>query len=514
MDVHRITPRLVFVGTLLSLGAISCNANAQESSERITDTPRSELLEWFSGPSSIESVISTSDQSNFLKSTAFGSQAETQSPQAPTPPIPPGVSVNPQVPAAPGLSGHSMTPPAINSPTPYPTAPVEQLPMDATQGGVGLPPAIVPPPAAVETPVPADPVQLTPSAATPTPGLLASPFESQSQAPASNGVVGGYCQGGCSTGQCSTGGCGPCNTQSCFEPSLCDQPCSGWTASVGALFLTRNNPNRLPMFIDTTTPTRRMDASNFNFGMQTGLEASVTKHRALGNWDYEFRYFGIDDWDSLQSLRFDGSPIQINNNPPTFISGPRRAVSRYSSELQNFEWNLKRQIADSTRFVFGFRHLQLNEQLATRFRSLAVPAISTEDYVVNTRNRLYGLQVGFDRTLAGGACYCLEAYGRLGAYANDSRQRSQLINYLDTVRTFTTEDRDTGFSLVNEVGLRTRYRLCKNANFVAGYRGLWVNDVALASDQISQTNFAGGSNLDNSGRAFYHGGTIGLEVRF
>jgi hypothetical protein len=269
------------------------------------------------------------------------------------------------------------------------------------------------------------------------------------------------------------------------------------------------------LIFDPLGSGQAIDGSNFSFGLQTGFEGTAVRHRAFGDWDFETRYFGIEDWSALQSQRFDGNPIAISNTPPTFVSGPRRVVSRYSSDIHNFEWNLKKPVGNGMNFLIGVRHLQLNEKLNTRFTSLLTPPISTEDYRINTTNRLYGLQAGLSKALCSDCSYCFEIYGKAGVFANDSQQQSSLVNFLDPIVEFGINDRDTQVSFVGELGLRYTYNLCENVNFIAGYRGLWVDGVSLASDQIPSTNFAGiSSNIDNSGEVFYHGGTFGVEFRF
>ncbi len=503
-----ITTTAVLVGAL-ALAPTFGHAQVGDATGQNTATSQVELKRWFLEPSQIDEVIRTSDETNFLKAASFAPQSGSRNLQPPTPPAASPGSTLPLPPVAPQTDPPQVpaeilpTPPSpiaeghtVPSPTTVP--PVQSRPVPSLPAYPGTTQSATPQ---------VDSATASPASAQPSFINNAYPMPSQFNAGA-----------GCSTGQCGTPTCGgQCGT-SCRRspPSLCDRGCRNWTISTGALFLFRSRPNRQPLVFDPLGSGQAIDGSNFSFGLQTGFEGTAIRHRAFGDWDFETKYFGIEDWSALQSQRFDGNPIGISNTPPTFVSGPRQVTSRYSSDIHNFEWNLKKPVGNGMNFLIGVRHLQLNEKLNTRFTSLLTPPISTEDYRINTTNRLYGLQAGFSKALCSDCAYCLEVYGKAGVFANDSEQRSSLVNFLDTgVVEFGMNDRDTQLAFIGEIGLRYTYNLCDNVNFVTGYRGLWVDGVTLASDQVPSTNFAGiSSNIDNSGEVFYHGATAGVEFRF
>lgn len=297
------------------------------------------------------------------------------------------------------------------------------------------------------------------------------------------------------------------------ELTLCDRGCRDWTMELGALALVRRRPDADILVHDPTDTSRRIDANDFSFNLQTGFEAAFTNHRGLNDvWDIETRFFRVHDWSASQSLRINSNPIPINNTPPTFVSGPRQIESRYSTDLQNLEWTLRRPIRRDLELLIGARAISIHEKLQTRLTSLLTPPISTEDYFVRTRNRLYGLQIGLSRSLVGDACQCVQVYGKLGAYVNQAEQRSALVNYLSPPVRFRIRQRDGQPAFVGELGIKAKWRLRENMSFVAGYRGLWVDGLALASEQVPRTNFSGVTNLNNDGSVFYHGGLLGLEI--
>lgn len=541
MLINRFMTAAVVV-VLLAVPQVDAQVNiVGNADDQLTTTSNHDLIRWFSDPARVNNVIRTSDETNFLRSASFRQfgqyQPQPQSQPQGNSPVPPqpadSVLTTPPVPtptapaAAPIQAAPSVAPPANQE-----TLPVPPSASSTSSEPLTSPQLVVPAPAATATtPVPSGGAPATQN------GLYY--FDSNSLGYGYTPMGSGSDSGGCASGTCSptspfqVGSSGPaCGPQlfgnqcgsSCGNQcgsscggcgTLCDRGCNNWTFQTGALFLFRTRPNSQQIVVDPLAPGQVLDANNFSFGLQTGIELSATRHRAIGDWDFETRYFGIEDWSALQSRLFTGNPIQLGTAVPTFVSGPRRVISRYSSDLHNFEWNLTKPLGKGNRFLVGARHLQLNERLMTRMTSTLDPPVSTEDLDVSTRNRLYGLQVGLARTFCGNGCYCFEAYGKSGIYANDASQRSSLVNFLDPVLEFPQSARETELSFVHELGLRYRYRLCKNANFYTGYRGIWVQNVALASDQVSSINFAGlGSTLDTQSDVFYHGGVFGVEILF
>ncbi len=424
-------------------------------------------------------------------------------------------------------------PPRVVSEEPKKTTPAKEAPVPADPGQDPTPAAAAP--AATATPA------TTPAVAVPRTVAPSTVF-----VPANSQWIGGACPtGNCETASspvtgvpgsgftewsttptygamtdCYSGSCS-CQGTSCSTPcqsgcqSLCDRRGRSWTYEIGALVMHRSRPDQNLLVLDPLNPgSNNLNANDFNFGPTVGIEGAITVHNVFPNWSSEVRYFGIDDWSDTVSGSILGNPVQINNDPGTFISGPRFVDSGYSTELHNVEWNLSRGTGFGN-WLVGLRYIQLNDQLHTRFTSLAVPRVSTEDYRVSTRNRLYGPQIGFNKSLLSGACYCFEAFAKGGIFVRDSSHRSSLVNFRDAgTVTFSRRDRENDFSYVGEIGLRGSYQICRNMSVFAAYRGLWIEDVALASDQVTRNNFAPGAVTYDDGDIFFHGGTFGIEFWF
>jgi hypothetical protein len=67
---------------------------------------------------------------------------------------------------------------------------------------------------------------------------------------------------------------------------------------------------------------------------------------------------------------------------------------------------------------------------------------------------------------------------------------------------------------VGEAGISVRYCFCENLAVRGDYRAVWVDGVALASEQINATNYLDFSGAATSGDVFYHGSFLGLEYTY
>jgi hypothetical protein len=68
-------------------------------------------------------------------------------------------------------------------------------------------------------------------------------------------------------------------------------------------------------------------------------------------------------------------------------------------------------------------------------------------------------------------------------------------------------------SFVGEIGINGGVRLTGCLALMVGYRMLWIDSVALVSDQLANTDFFDGEGYDGSGSVFYHGAFVGVDLR-
>jgi hypothetical protein len=292
-------------------------------------------------------------------------------------------------------------------------------------------------------------------------------------------------------------GCGP-NDDAGWGGSL-------WTVTADALLLERRDPAAVVWAENLADPTQRFDAADFHFGFQAGVDVSVARHLGCDS-TIEIRYFGIDAWNatSLTSTT-PGDLLQVNAAVPVFTLSGDAISTAYASQLHNTEINSLRRLNDRLSLLAGFRYTELDEHASATLVNSAVPFT----YDSATRNRLFGFQLGGQATLWN-QCgpFVLEACGKAGIFNNSAAQNSAVRTGLVTLP---ATGRDDCTAFIGEVGITGTCQLTDRLALRGGYRLLWIDGVALASDQLPVSDFANNAGFNGSGDAFYHGAFAGLE---
>ena len=193
-------------------------------------------------------------------------------------------------------------------------------------------------------------------------------------------------------------------------------------------------------------------------------------------------------------------------------------------------------------YLFGLRLIQMNESLDwhsqafPRERDL-FPGGGTRqafgEFSTRTRNSLVGFQVGGELTHERGR-FSVGLRGKAGPYINFSSQRKKVliedngyIFYDPTTATVVIrgssalgqksldvdhheEANDASIAFVGELGFFMHYHLHPNITLRAAYEGLWLNTVALATEQISLDPSEASRVVTGAGQ-FYQGGSVGVE---
>ncbi len=291
-------------------------------------------------------------------------------------------------------------------------------------------------------------------------------------------------------------------TSSCLN-SCCDVR---WTIRSGALILRREEPEAFAIFANGVGGAAVLDAQDYNFDSSGGVDFSATRH-----WNecdsLEVRYFGIDGWTANQASAFPASG-QLNTATPIFFNGFNALASSHGSELYSTEVNWRRQYFPNVALLAGFRYVELSEELRTQVTGVPGTAL----YNIDTDNQMYGFQIGGDVHLLSCQRLALEGLGKAGIYGNTGRHVS-VIEFPPANPVFGPSfDREKRTAFVGEIGLTGVYQLTNCLAVRGGYQLLWVNGVALATEQVAVTNFTTNSGIDASGDAFYHGALVSLEA--
>lgn len=291
-----------------------------------------------------------------------------------------------------------------------------------------------------------------------------------------------------------------------WTPRLTAQGLPGqWTFGADAVFVQRSRPDSLVLMQDALMPARNLNAGAFGFDFTTGWD--VTLERETDSGGLEARLLSIDGWDSA-STAIVGSPslVIINNVTSSSLSGVTSVDATYNSELLSAELNLRQQFSDDISLLGGFRYLELDEQFHAGLDAGMFPST----YDTFARNRLYGGQVGADATLWRRDRLTVEGLAKVGVFHNSGRQNTVFNTGLVVATAADTSDRA---AFLGELAFTANYWLTDRLTLRVSYDLLWLETVALASDQVPTTNFATSSGISPDGGAFYHGALVGLECR-
>jgi hypothetical protein len=276
-----------------------------------------------------------------------------------------------------------------------------------------------------------------------------------------------------------------------------------WTVKAGALILDRANPQPAILVEDTTNGDVIADARNFNFNWNGGVDVSAI--RKWGDCNaLEIRYFGIDGWRATQD--FTTSPIwNFPTNPPLFGLGLANVNAVYTSRLYNAEINLRHRSSDRIVWLAGFRWLELHENLDFDADFGGNEAIINW----NTDNHLYGGQLGADIRLVDRCKFAIDSVFKAGVYYNSADNTFGVTQEIPP--NFAAGQQREEVAFVGEIGLTAVYKWTEHVGLRAGYQLLWIDGVALASDQLGVTDVITASGIDSRGDAFYHGAMASID---
>ena len=334
-----------------------------------------------------------------------------------------------------------------------------------------------------------------------------------------------WCEPTCGIDSCDA--CG-CDGMGGGYANPCALPSDGyWKLRGGALFMQRSDPDDEPLI--TANPNLNpvvFSSGAFSFDFEPGYEIFAARGVGGTGTEIQLRYFAVDGWTDTHASQGSGFSFSLATRPPTGLVGfglnqpPTANLSgTYASNLYNYEFNVRQSVlSDSVGLLIGFRHLTLDEQLSING---SIPNFNTPfGSQTRTENNLFGLQLGGDlRTgfaLGSSSCVNFGSTILAGIYGADTKQQTSIpVTFLGGFNT-NANGRDGSLAFVGELSFDSSVRVGP-ASLFTEYRLMWIEGVALASDQIGATSFSPlspSSNINTSGGAFYHGLQVGLEFLF
>ncbi len=301
-----------------------------------------------------------------------------------------------------------------------------------------------------------------------------------------------------------------------------------YDASVEALYLQRENISRTVNFTSdgargTGDPNIVLSTDNLDFDETPGVRATVRYDIGPAS-EIEGVYTGVLYWkssadvtsstDNLFSVFSDfGGPALF----PGFSDTDQATYHsiEYSSGLQSVELNWRRDWMSSMwraygSCLLGVRYVQLGEN----FRHVTQGDDGEMDYRVNTENDLVGFQLGGDMWVCVAPGVSVGGDLKAGVYSNSADQSTRVVadSLLDTLRESAS---NYDVALVAESNLMVIYQVTPSLTLKAGYQFLFLDGVALATENFnSEPPFLGGPRdvfINDNGSALYHGALAGLE---
>ncbi len=257
--------------------------------------------------------------------------------------------------------------------------------------------------------------------------------------------------------------------------------------------------------------------------------------RALGDWyRLEALYSGSYSWGHTAAVRnVDANALAGTGNlfSPFSDFGNAGAINGldynelasigYTSDLDNFEFNLRRRIKVwpgpwAVSFLLGARVMRIEEQFAY-FTTANVPAAqgAINDVQVGTGNTLVGMQLGLQLQ------YMVVPRGWIDfeikgvIFANDADQNTFYRNVDENGVTTITRGAagEQATSYMGDLALMFIYQFTPTFTFRMGYNAMFLEGVAIASENFqSNVNLLrlGPAEIIHNGRVVYHGPTLGL----
>jgi hypothetical protein len=296
----------------------------------------------------------------------------------------------------------------------------------------------------------------------------------------------------------------PCSEE---DPNCFGDPAFGslWTVQAGVIFLNRTGATSTPSNIRGNTGLPFPTIEEFEFPCAAGPQLSVQRHLENG-WSIEALYFGMDGHQSTQELQpFAGNGLNV----PASALVP--TIFRWDSRLYNAEINFRLPERPWITPFVGLRWLELDDKLISPlYYGVSPDDVSMTDRVVNN---LYGFQLGTDVHLwNNGGALRLESTLKAGVY-NNSASESIAIPVLQGAGD--SNSRIDHVAFIGEIGLTGVWQITERLAGRIGYELIWLDGLALPSDQFivgNTGNGFGGVSADRS--VLYHGVTAGLELQF
>lgn len=291
----------------------------------------------------------------------------------------------------------------------------------------------------------------------------------------------------------------------------------------------------------TGTGTPRLRTNDLDLDrIRYGAEIIANLQTGVGS-NLEARYFGLNNWETsaTASVVASGNPtlysaFSVFGTVPTngFDDTDRSFIHTisYNSELHNGEINYRRRWVSPAAWaqgswLAGVRYFDLDERFGfnatgSNNNTFTFNQLRFFNFDTRTRNQLTGFQMGGDFWVNVVPGIQVGVEGKAGIFGNHAEVEAQAFsNSIPGAREF-MQDGKTAY--LTEFTASTVYRLTHSWSVRASYNLLYVDNVALAPENVNTRDFSNAIGLgsftpsrfpfmDVDGEVLYQGWSIGGE---
>ena len=278
--------------------------------------------------------------------------------------------------------------------------------------------------------------------------------------------------------------------------------CLLWRAAVDFYYLKRTDTSPVTILVDDTTRAiEELNAQSLDLGYNPGVGLSLSRAIGCGAC-LNIGYFGLYDQQATDERTGDLALVL-----PGFATGGNPASYRadYKSELHSLEINIRQSLSDRFGLFAGVRYINLQEDFLLSSQIGAV--VTLQHYDIDTDNNLFGFQFGTDVRLVRCGALQIDALVKCGFYMNDASQTTSSA----LIGTPVNASNDA-FAVAGDAGVYATYCINSCLSVRAGYQVLGLHGLALAPEQLQQSNLATGTaGINTTGSALYGGATAGFQ---
>lgn len=290
--------------------------------------------------------------------------------------------------------------------------------------------------------------------------------------------------------------------------------------------------------------TTVLGTQDLHFEFEGGYRFTLGRMLSDQYW-LEFTYFDVHDWFGTAAVRDRTEYIERDaEGEPTGTTYPASLFSPFTdfgnpdfpeairerfdynhfvriestSTLDNMEMNLWHRLATppeqlEASFLVGLRYMSILEYF--RYHSESdVPGVGTTNFVdTRTGNHLFGAQLGALLTFPIEPSWSIDWELKGAVCGNRAHENTRYTP--DGVPGPLIGRREGRTTFVGETSVMLVYEFTPRLTVHAGYQALWVDGLALASENVPRDAYIlieGPGQLVHSGNIVYHGPQLGLNL--